>query len=55
MKMGGLARISHQAAQDTVKALVLGRNTWMIKNTVCFSNVPITVHTLKGVRALYLM
>ncbi|MGB5677432.1 MAG: hypothetical protein WBN36_06435 [Gammaproteobacteria bacterium] len=35
-----LARISHQAAWNTGKALVLWSETRMIKKTVCYSSMP---------------
>ncbi|MGB5642866.1 MAG: hypothetical protein WBO16_07240, partial [Gammaproteobacteria bacterium] len=38
-----LARISHQAAWNTGKALVFWSEARMIKNTVCYSYRPIMV------------
>ncbi len=38
-----LTRISHQAAENTDKALVLWCEVAMIKKTVCYSSMPITV------------
>ena len=41
--LSALARISHQAASDADSTLVIKRETEMIKNTECYSSVPITV------------
>ena len=49
-----LARISHQAASDTDKTLVIKREIEMIKNTACYSSVPITVQAGLRVRKLAL-
>jgi hypothetical protein len=49
-----LGRISHQAASDTDKTLVIKRETEMIKNTECYSKVPITVLVGLRVRKLAL-
>ena len=49
-----LARISHQAASNTDEALALWRKAWMIKNTVCYSGMPITVQAGLRVRKLAL-
>jgi hypothetical protein len=43
---GALTRISHQAAWNTGKALVLLSEARMIKNTVCYSSMPITVQAM---------
>ena len=45
-----LARIFHQAAQDTDKTLALWSKAWIVKNTVCYSSMPITVQA--GLRLL---
>jgi hypothetical protein len=50
----GLARISHQAALNTNKALARWSKTRMIKNTVCYSSMPITVQAGLRVRKLAL-
>jgi len=50
----GLARISHQAASDTDKTLVIKREIEMIKNTECYSRVPITFQAGLRVRKLAL-
>jgi hypothetical protein len=49
-----LARISHQAASDADKTLVIKREIEMIKNTECYSRVPITVQAGLRVRKLAL-
>jgi hypothetical protein len=49
-----LARISHQAAWNTDKALVLLSKTWMIKSSECYSGMPITVQASLRVRKLAL-
>jgi len=49
-----LARISHQAASITDKALALRSKAGMIKNTVCYSSMPITVQAGLHVRKLAL-
>ena len=49
-----LARISHRAASDTDKTLVIKREIEMIKNTACYSRVPITVQAGLRVRKLAL-
>jgi hypothetical protein len=50
----GLARISHQAASDTDKTLVIKRDIETIKNTECYSSLPITVQAGLPVRKLAL-
>jgi hypothetical protein len=47
-----LARISHQAALNTDKALPRRSEARMIKNTVCYSSMPITVQAGLRVRKL---
>ena len=49
-----LARISHQAAQDTDKTLALWSKAWIVKNTACYSSMPITVQAGLRVRKLAL-
>jgi GrxC family glutaredoxin len=49
-----LARISHQAASDTDKTLVIKRDIETIKNTECYSSLPITVQAGLRVRKLAL-
>jgi hypothetical protein len=49
-----LTRISHQAAWNTGKALVFWSEARMIKNTVCYSSMPITVQASLRVRKLAL-
>jgi hypothetical protein len=49
-----LARISHQAAWNTDKALARWRKVRMIKHTVCYSRMPITVQASLRVRKLAL-
>ena len=44
-----LARISHQAAQDTDKTLVFLGKVLIVENTVCYSSMPVTVQA--GLRA----
>ena len=47
-----LARISHQAAENTDKALVLWYEVLMIKKTVRYSSMPVTVQAGLRVRKL---
>ena len=49
-----LTRISHQAAQDTDKALAFLSKAWIVKNTACYSSMPITVQAGLRVRKLAL-
>ncbi len=49
-----LARISHQAAQDTDKTLAFWSKAWIVKNTACYSSMPITVQAGLRVRKLAL-
>jgi hypothetical protein len=49
-----LARISHQAAQVTDKALARWSIARITKNTVCYSSMPITVQAGLRVRKLAL-
>jgi hypothetical protein len=52
--MERLARISHQAAQDTDKTLAFWSKAWIVKNTACYSSMPITVQAGLRVRKLAL-
>ena len=47
-----LTRISHQAASNTDNALALWNRARMIKNTLCYSSMPITVQAGLRVRKL---
>jgi len=49
-----LARISHQAAQQTDMALAIWSKARMTQNTVCHSSLPITVQAGLRVRKLAL-
>ncbi len=49
-----LARISHQAAQQTDLALAIWSKARMTQNTVCHSSLPITVQAGLRVRKLAL-
>ena len=46
---GSLARISHQAAQDTDKTFAFLSKVRVVKNTAFYSSTPVTVQT--GLRA----
>ena len=48
------SRISHQAAQDTDKTLAFWSKDWIVKNTACYSSMPITVQADLRVRKLAL-
>ncbi|MGB5642722.1 MAG: hypothetical protein WBO16_06510, partial [Gammaproteobacteria bacterium] len=48
----GLARISHQAAQQTDTALAIWSRARMTQNTVCYSNMPITVQAGLGLHEI---
>ena len=50
----GLARISHQAAWNTDETLALRSKVGMIKNTMCYLSMPITVQASLRVRKLAL-
>jgi hypothetical protein len=49
-----LARISHQAAQDTDKTRVFWSKVLIVENTVCYSSLPVTVQAGHRVRKLAL-
>ena len=49
-----LARISHQATQETDKTLVFWSKVLIVENTVCYSSMPITVQAGLRVRKLAL-